>query len=178
MGSSMSWFASRKTVPKEVMDEISRGFKQERSEFMERMAALNPTFAKGPMARLREAGVVADRHLPSGWHAVYVERGDVIQANSAQMAKLSIGTTVVACFIEEHVMYSSAAQWDNGKLSWMVIHDSQKGRLNMQTTGKLPPQYQKIYEGLKAKQVSLDDCDYLFDVPPEVAHAVTGIRIF
>jgi hypothetical protein len=160
MGSSLSWFASRKTVPKEVMDEISKGFK------------------KGPMSRLREAGVVSDQHLPSGWHAVYVERGDVIQANSAQMEKLSIGTTVVACFIEEHVMYSSAAQWDNGKLTWMVIHDSQKGPLNMQATGQLPPQYQKIFEGLKAKQVNPGDCDYLFDVPVEVAHAVTGIRIF
>ena len=40
MGSSISWFASRKTIPKEVMDEITQGLRKERSQFMERMAAM------------------------------------------------------------------------------------------------------------------------------------------
>jgi len=178
MGSSISWFASRKTVPKEVMDEITQGLRKERSQFMERMAAANPSFAKGFMSRMSEAGVVSNQHLPSGWHAVYVERGDVIHTFGPLLQKLSIGTTVVACFIEEHVMYCSAAQWDNGQLTWTVIHDSQKGRNNIQTTGTPPPQYKKIYADLKVKQDAPDACDFLFDVPVETAKAVTGIRIF
>jgi len=177
MGSSISWFASRKTIPKEVMDEITQGLRKERSQFMERMAAMNPSFGKGFMSRMREAGVVSEQHLPSGWHAVYVERGDVIQAFGPLMQKISIGTTVVACFIEEHVMYSSAAQWDNGKSTWTVIHDSQKGRHDMQTTGTPPPEYKKIYDNLRKKQDEPDACDYLFDVPVEVAKVATGIRI-
>lgn len=64
--------------------------------------------------------------LPGEWHLILIQRGqDYLQ--SPWMDRLSGGGEVVACFVEEHVMYSAASGWRNGSQTWKVEHDAQQG---------------------------------------------------
>lgn len=177
MGFSLSWIGTRRTVPKELLGDLAIAVDNERRHSMETMARLIPRFAeqmkKMPPA-VRDSSVLDEQVLTNGWHILMLERIEITSKHDDLLRKLSIGDWVIACFIEEHVMYSAAVEWKDGVKIWTVTHPSPRN--DTVTTGQLPPQYETISQALIKKQKTLGNCDYLFDLPVELAESITGFR--
>jgi len=107
----------------------------------------------------------------------------VLNRNSlddALLKKVSSAGELVYCYVEEHVMYSSAASWKDGKQIWSVIHDAQNGIRHLDVSGDVPKVLAVIAEKLNAEQDAYSDkkpeVDYIFDIPVELAKELTGFR--
>ena len=72
-------------------------------------------------------------------------------------------------------MVSTAAGWDDGRESWSVTHDAQVDLKHLEVRGEPPREFARIRDELFAKQTE-DTCDYIFDIPVEVAAEVVGFR--
>ncbi len=112
--------------------------------------------------------------LPTGWYLVVANHSVVEETEP--VSELSTGGEVVTCFVEEHVMYSRASGWKDGKRLWSITHDSQHGIDHLEAEGDPPAQFIPVRDRLTAKQISRGDADFIFDIPVEVAHALTGFR--
>jgi hypothetical protein len=117
--------------------------------------------------------------LPSGWALLYVN--DFQFGKDEHLVDLSAEGTVVACQVEEHIMFSAAHFYTSGKEVWSVWHDSdQGGRYDVSTRGVAPPQLAAIVECLAALQDrnggKKSMIDFLFEAPVELAAELTGYR--
>jgi hypothetical protein len=85
----------------------------------------------------------------------------------------------VSCFLETHVMVSAAAGWENGRRIWSVLHESDHGIDHLEIEGKPPAAFAAIRDGLAAKQKTQGGrprVDYIFDIPINLAAAITGFH--
>jgi len=137
---------------------------------------LRPTGKREEVAESKVNGV----QLPTGW---YLVKFDHKEMGDGELAKLSRSGEVVCCFVEDHVMFSSAAKWKDGKEIWRVAHDGgEKGALHLETRGELPAEFESIHKELFAKQEqeipNRDELgvDYVYDIPAELAKKLTGFR--
>jgi hypothetical protein len=126
---------------------------------------------------------ITGAQIPGDWYAV-IFNGDItaIFAGDA-LRRLSTGAEVVVCTVEEHVMCSGAFGWKNGREVWSVRHDAQVDADGIAAAGKLPQQYAAIAGSARAQRDAADTegaadqgADFLFDVPIELAQALTGYR--
>jgi hypothetical protein len=113
-------------------------------------------------------------NLAEGWYLVFANRCDY--ADNAPLERLSRGDLLVTCAVEEHAMISHASGWSDGRSEWSVLHDSQQGLEHLDAQGDLPPAFAAIRDRLSEEQAEQGEADYLFDVPIEVARAITGFR--
>jgi len=159
MGFSLGWVAVRGSDPESIC----------------RILGLHET---GVREELPESPMVG-ASLPHGWYLVVVDRGEKLLEDTL-LQRLSADCEAVGCFVEEHVMYSAAEGWTNGRRVWSVTHDSSKARAHLELEGDLPPALSAIRARLESEQEAAGgdtaDVDYLFDVPVELAKAVTGFR--
>jgi hypothetical protein len=120
--------------------------------------------------------------LPSGWYMIVDNRCNLpMLREDKTLAPLSASADVVTCFVEEHVMCSSASQWRNGRELWSLMHTADtKGIDHLETKGELPSFISAIRERLNAKQKEAGgnnaEVDYIFDIPVEAAKHLTGYR--
>jgi hypothetical protein len=112
--------------------------------------------------------------LPTDWYLIYIN--DRISPEDKILQKLSTGAEVLTCWVEEHVMNSISRYWRNGDELWRVLHDAQQGTEHLEATGDLPLSYSSVRDELTTKQTSLNDCDYIFDIPVELFVQSTGYR--
>ena len=77
-------------------------------------------------------------------------------------------------------MYSSAGAWDDGRRLWKIEHDAQQGIEHLAIQGEVPASLAPIGERLGAKLQAVageaTGIDFVFDIPLEVAAALTGYR--
>jgi len=129
-----------------------------------------------PDPRTRARFVYAE--LPDGWRLVYSNSFDY--ASPRRIADLSKGALAVGCAVEEHVMFSGARAYEDGRELWSVIHDRQDGLYDLSMTGKPPAELQAIKDRLFKEQDEEGGADAgvdcIFDIPVELAAAVTGFR--
>jgi len=96
------------------------------------------------------------------------------------LARLSAKREVVSCFVEDHVMYSSATGWNRARQVWRIFHDREKGRYHLDVLGHPPPELNQIRERLTPEQNAgggeKADVDFIYDVPAELAKSLTGFR--
>ncbi len=108
-----------------------------------------------------------------------VNREDAYDGTLA-LAALSKGAEVVACFVEEHVMFSGAAFWRDGSKIGSVEHDAQQGIHHLVVSGALPPEASAIVEKARSSQDAEDkgasEVDFIFDVPVDISQRITGFR--
>lgn len=108
------------------------------------------------------------------WYFLFGNGNDFMSAPTLAQP-LSIGSEVVVCFVESHVMVSSAAGFRDGKRIWSVVHDTQhRGAAHLEATGAPPAAWPAILRTARSK--SKPGVDYLFDAPIDLAAAVTGFR--
>jgi hypothetical protein len=119
--------------------------------------------------------------LPGGWYMIVSNHGSPALMEEKMLARASAQSEVVCCFVEEHCMCSSAQGWRNGSQTWSVFHEAATGGIShLETKGDLPAVFNAIRDRQYAKQEaaggSKAGVDYIFDIPVELAHELTGYR--
>lgn len=156
MGYSLSWAAVRGKSPEAVRAELG----------------LEPT---GVTLEVPE-GDFCSVALETGWFIV-VSNLDERFVDDAVLAKLSAGCEVVGCFVEEHVMMSRAAGWREGQQQWSLTHQAEVSRDDLSREGTPPPVLAELEAAARSRrQAEPDGPDFLFDVPANVAQALSGFR--
>jgi hypothetical protein len=116
--------------------------------------------------------------LSYGWYVVFANDFGFI--DRAPLSRLSESAEVVTCAVEEHVMASSASGLKDGAAIWSILHDPQEGMQHLKVSGEPPDEFDAIRARLFAEQSAAggddSDVDYVFDVPVEMALALTGFR--
>jgi hypothetical protein len=121
---------------------------------------------------------IAGTALPVGWYVVVFNRTEI---KDSILEKLSQAGEVIGCFVEDHVMFSSAAGWKDGKQVWRAFHKGEEGDvLHLETSGQLPPEFEDIRKKVFAEQEQENaghkEVDYVFELPAELAKKLTGFR--
>lgn len=157
MGFSLSWLAVKNVTENTLLASISATKTGKSAEFPEeKLSYLN----RG-----------------NNWLWVFANRVDIIHEKTEWLSRLSRGTELVSVFVEEHVMYSAATCWKDGEQAWFIEHDNDRGGLeDIKTVGDLPSCYQTIFNDLQQKLKEDPECDFMFDVPTEVAKELTGYK--
>jgi hypothetical protein len=160
MGFSLSWVAVQGQQPEVVL-----------AEFVLR--------ATGRYEELPEAPTVGAK-LPGGWYIVVADGCDFPFVRQRALRRLSLASEVVMCTVEEHVMYSAAMGWADGREVWSVDHDAQQGIRHLDAQGVLPPAFAGIRDRLEAEQEAAGGdqarVDFISDVPVTLAERLTGFR--
>lgn len=160
MGYSLSWIAVKGRPDREIRQ----------------LLGLKSTGKYGTYGEHRIAG----KDLRNGWYILIANECDDPITKGEILAEISKGCRAVACSIEEHVMFSSCAFWENGRKAWSVQHRGDEGAFDLVTTGKLPESYSLLKKELIEKQKSEGgeqaDVDHVFDLPLELAKQYVGFR--
>lgn len=124
------------------------------------------------------ASRLAGAELPGGWTLILST--DPQYADSAPLDNLANDAEVVTCCGDEELMYSSASGWLNGRRLWYVVHDGQIGIQHFHVDGDPPPEFHAIYNRLAVVQAEAGGInitvDHVFEVPIQLAKALTGFR--
>jgi hypothetical protein len=158
MGYALSWLAT--SAPAQTTRDL---------------LGLRPTGAQATLPTVPFAGAA----LSNGWYLVVAGTCDASLIAAPTLALLSAQAEVVACAIEEHVMFSRACAWSKGAEVWSVAHDAQRTRFDLETSGALPPFFAELRDQILAPPAAEDhdsDVDYIFDVPLAVAQRLTGFK--
>jgi hypothetical protein len=87
---------------------------------------------------------------------------------------------LLACSIEEHVMYSSAEFWSCGQRRWRVEHDAQEAIDHLTTFGDLPEDFAatkaEFSEQREAEGGKEADVDCYFEIPLMLARNRVGFK--
>ncbi|WP_152971555.1 hypothetical protein [Xanthomonas arboricola] len=160
MGFAISWLAVSGKAPQQVLQELQLHRTGETEEFPE--------------------SPVSSAQLPTGWFLVFANRFASPLVADGSLQQLSSGCTVISCQVEEHMMFSSATCYSNGKNNWHVAHDAQESIYHLSANGDLPPEFNDIYASLKQEQDDAggdkSDVDYIHDVPVSLAKAITSFK--
>lgn len=118
----------------------------------------------------------------SGWSVLWSEKENYGARSQDAIAALSRQVDVIHCEVNETVMWSSAACWSNGELLWRITHvGGDEGVFDLTSEGKLPLYFAEIRDKHFAKQNEEDaedefSCDYVFEIPLDVANASIHFR--
>ncbi len=133
----------------------------------------------GTREEIAESPIIG-AELPGGWYLVVANRSGHRLMREPVVERLSAGCEVVTGDVEEHVMVSMAAGWKDGRRIWLVAHDAQRGIEHLKTQGELPTAFGGIRDEMRSQHQAAGgrqaDVDYIFDVPVELAKALTGYR--
>ncbi|MBL8472607.1 MAG: hypothetical protein JNM98_12480 [Rhodocyclaceae bacterium] len=118
--------------------------------------------------------------LPTNWFLVVARGCDSCFLHPKILVLLSKHFPVVACSIEEHVMFSSAEYWAAGIQVWRAEHVGENGPIHLKTSGALPGGFDAMAAGHKAAQEAdggeKAGVDHYFDIPLNAAKGVIGFK--
>ncbi|CAN5579125.1 hypothetical protein BH11CYA1_BH11CYA1_48950 [soil metagenome] len=118
------------------------------------------------------AGIAANEN----WYLlIKYGNGEALQ-RAELLAALSKNTRLVVSEVEEHVMFSASFGWENGREVWSIVHDSQAGEEHLAIKGAVPAGCAEIARFSLKKQEEENDCDYIFEIPIELARNIHGFR--
>lgn len=118
--------------------------------------------------------------LPGNWYLVVATRCDADFIRPGTLERLSQLYPVVACSIEEHVMFSAAEYWAGGARVWRAEHVGESGPIHLKTEGRLP----EDFAAMAAAQYAMQEADggetagvdHYFDIPLNAARGVFGFK--
>ena len=160
MGFSLSWLATRGKPPETVLAELE----------------LRATGVEGIPGESPALGATT----ATDWYLVVLDAAEHPLIDAAVVARLSRDCEVLTCTVEEHVMFSQATGWRDGREEWRVTHRGEDGPVGLDAEGDLPAQFRAIREELTAQQAAEGgaeaDVDHLFDIPIVLVQTFTGFR--
>ena len=71
-------------------------------------------------------------------------------------------------------MVSRASCWKNCEQIWKVTHDAQQDDAHLGVEGEPPAEFSAIRDCLTKKQEEDGGADFIFNIPVDLAHEVTG----
>ena len=158
MGYSLSWLAVEAALAPAVVDRFGLSATGETSEHAADFK-------------------VSTARLP-GWYLLVWESDFLI--DSTLLKELSAQGRVVAVFVEEHVMFSSAEEWKNGERLWGAAHVTEVDLLHIGVTGELPASYASIHSEEMDLQKQAGGrkagVDHIFEIPVRLGEEVVGYR--
>lgn len=121
------------------------------------------------------------RILPSGWYVMVANRYDHAIVSAPVLSRVSQGCCVIACSIEEHVMYCASSLWRDGEKCWGLEHQGDREDVtDLTVTGNPPEAFRQIRQAYADKQADeppgRDRVDWFFEIPLELAGNATGFR--
>jgi len=119
--------------------------------------------------------------LANNWYLLTAKGCEHPILSARALSDLSAGISVVACAIEEHVMYQSAAFWRDGNEIWSVRHrGGDYGIMDLVVKGLPPDPFNDLRTrtfALQASEGGADaDVDYIADIPLELARSIVGFK--
>jgi len=160
MGASLSWLATKGKSAATVLAELR----------------LRATGVKGLEGESPVVGAASE----AGWYLVVADEAEHDLIGPAVVERLSAACEVLTCTVEEHVMFSKATGWRDGRRLWTVTHRGEDGPVGIEESGELPPEYAGIRDALVAQQAAEGgaeaDVDMLFDIPVALVQRFTGYK--
>lgn len=117
---------------------------------------------------------IAAARLATGWYLVRTEGLTSMLCEPGVASQLSEDCEVVTCCLNEDDYLSAAEQWENGKRLWGIRYYRKHGRRSVEVDGALPLGFDSIKVELLEKEKA--DADVFYEMPIDVAEAVTGYR--
>jgi hypothetical protein len=118
--------------------------------------------------------------MPNGWYLIVADRCDHRLVDARVLERVSEKCRVIACSIEEHVMFSSAEEWQAGKRVWRAEHAGENGPINLKTSGTLPPSFEAMEKEFRTQQEAEGGeeagVDYYFEIPLTAAQTIMGFK--
>jgi hypothetical protein len=107
----------------------------------------------------------------SGWTVLWIEDETFISKNRKMISKASEFCDVIACDVNETVMWSAAEYFKDGELVWKLTHSGESNITDLYEEGSVPERVSLLKaEALKSLEEEGDDApDYMFDVPLDAA---------
>jgi len=160
MGVSLAWIGVQAMAAKDVQAALG----------------LVETGASGGFYDFPIAGVA----LSNGYYLLTAKPCEHAICSERVLSELSSKASVVACSIEEHVMFMSAALWCGGKEVWSVQHrGGDYGDTDLVVKGVLPENFEEVRAGCFAAQEAGGDSigvDYVADIPLLLAKSMVGYK--
>jgi len=159
MGFSISYLAVKNKAKIEILRQLSLRGTREFEEFFD--------------------SDVNGADLQNNWYLVVANQFGSKIFSEANLSRLSQGTEVVTCMVEEHTMHSVATGWSDGKKIWSVYHagDGDDNETNLTSDGDLPPHFAEVKEQMFSEQShNKGGVDYIFDIPIELVTRAIGFR--
>lgn len=118
----------------------------------------------------------AAAELANGWSVLW--SNDFGWAETHPIHNIDTHARVIGCQIHEGIMYSAAHGAEAGREQWSVVHDAQQGVRHLEVSGLVPADFATVKAKLLAEQNAdqAGDVDHVFDIPVELAFALTGFR--
>jgi hypothetical protein len=118
--------------------------------------------------------------MPNGWLLLVARGCDHWILDATVLTALSTDCELVACSVEEHVMFSSSESWANGKRIWRVVHDAQESIDHLSSVGELPADFAAT-RALYAREQEAEggkeaDVDCYFEIPLVLAKDRVGFK--
>ena len=161
MGFSLSWLAIKGKSPEVILNAL----------------ALEKT---GKREAIPESPIVSTL-LPTGWFLIVANRAEHRLISEKIITPLSNDCEIITSDTEDHVMVSRIFGWENGKITWSVVHDGSEGDCeHLKITGTPPEILHEVkirmeFEQKKSKEQSIE-VDYFSDIPVELGKALIGYR--
>lgn len=160
MSHSICWVALREISPDAVLEEL----------------ALCRT---GRFGACVDHPVVAQA-MSNGWFVILADRCDDPLIEPMTLAKLSRNSELVACSIDDPVMFCSAEGWRNGTQEWHIEHDAHRGLKHLSISGSLPCDRSDVARTISRKlDVSVSDGaskNFKLEVPLQLARDIVGFK--
>jgi hypothetical protein len=126
-----------------------------------------------------ESPIIA-ANLPKGWYLIVANRAEHSMISDTVLQSLSVSCEVLTYTVEEHVMFSAASAWRDGRRLWSISHESDSGRDHLATEGEPPTALSAIRDRCVSQQRKARDAhervDYIFEIPVELFKFFTGYR--
>lgn len=118
--------------------------------------------------------------LTANWFLIVARGCDNRFLQPKVLGPLSEHFPVVACSIEEHVMFSSAEYWVSGNQVWRAEHVGENGPIHLNTSGALPQGFEAMAAARKEMQEAdggeKAGVDHYFDIPLNAAREIMGFK--
>lgn len=115
--------------------------------------------------------------LQQGWTLV-VSRDCEEFLKPKRMQALKGYSRAISAGVEEHVMYSGAAEWRDGQELWRVEHLAEEGEFHLATQGTLPQFFAEIRDDhFQMQKTDGEDVDHVFDIPLRLVQRIIGIDV-
>ncbi|HRE71002.1 hypothetical protein [Accumulibacter sp.] len=118
--------------------------------------------------------------LRTNWFLIVARGCDSHFLQPKMLGPLSEHFPVVACSIEEHVMFSSAEYWAGGDQVWRAEHVGENSPIHLKTSG-IPPRGFEVMaaehkEAQEADGGEKAGVDHYFDIPLNAAKEVIDFK--
>jgi hypothetical protein len=112
--------------------------------------------------------------IPGGWFILF--SNDFQFVSRERLAQLSIDCRIIACQVQEGIMFSAAYGYERGNRVWELAHNAQQGIDDLSVSGSPPPSFESIRQTRRQDATAGGGGDYIFDIPVEVAAAICKYR--